>query len=212
MVSRTVNAKGEMINGASKIIRAELNVPLELVYRDAEPVQGQYGDQMKFTLADGRIFYADLPVANKIEALGIQPGQPFTILKRKEGRSLTWLITPGAAAATAAPARAAIPAPQVNNGPVSSFIQNSRNGHGELVIPAPNGNGCAENGSGHVPVPSVQPEQQRRFQSLIEQTQSLIDAYGALLAYASQRHGSNIKPEDVRSLLTTTFIQQRSGR
>jgi hypothetical protein len=188
-------------------------MPLELAYRDAEPVQGQFGDQVKLTLTDGRIFYADLPVANKIEALGIRPGQAFTLLKRKEGRSLSWVITPGAAAAAATPARATQPAPTITNGPVSSFIQNSRNGHGQLAVPAaPNGNGSHANGNGYTPPPPAPAVHQGNFQYLIEQTQGLIDAYGALLAYASQRHGNSVKPEDVRSLLTTMFIQQRSGR
>jgi len=30
--------------------------------------------------------------------------------------------------------------------------------------------------------------------------------YAAALAYAGTKHGSSVKPEDVRSLLTTAFI------
>jgi hypothetical protein len=204
----------------SKIIRAEANVPLELAYRDAEPVQGNFGDQVKYTLVDGRITYLDANVAAKIDALGIEPGQPFTLLKRKDGRAYVWQITPGAAASPAAPHHAppAHATAGAINGPVSRYVQStaSRSGHGQLAVPKlDNGNGHGQapaapgNPLGPPPGPAVH---QGQFQYLIEQTQGLIDAYGALLAYSEQRHGNRIKPDDVRALLTTMFINCKGGR
>jgi hypothetical protein len=197
----------------SKIIRAEINVPLQLAYRDAEPVQGQYGDQVKYTLVDGRITYVDAHVAAKIDALGIQPGQPFTLLKRKDGRAYVWQITPGAGATTPpAPALQSAPKPPQATGVVGGYVNSSRNGHGELAVPKL-GNG---NGHGAPAAPAAPPPgpaiHQGQFQYLIEQTQGLIDAYGALLAYSEQRHGNRVKPDDIRAMLTTMFINVKGGR
>jgi hypothetical protein len=76
-----------------------------------------------------------------------------------------------------------------------------------------NGNGTHAGGGGRPPVPEPGPAvHQGHFQHLIEQSQGLIDAYGALLAYSEQQHGNRIKPDDVRALLTTMFIQLQGKR
>jgi hypothetical protein len=45
-------------------------------------------------------------------------------------------------------------------------------------------------------------------QFLLSTTNDLVDVYAAALHYASERHGNGIKPEDVKSLLTTAYISQ----
>jgi hypothetical protein len=45
-------------------------------------------------------------------------------------------------------------------------------------------------------------------QSLLEQANALVDVYAAALNSASTKHGNQVKPEDVRSLLVTVFIQR----
>ena len=47
-----------------------------------------------------------------------------------------------------------------------------------------------------------------RAQALLEQANSLVDVYAAALSSASTKHGNQVKPEDVRSLLVTVFIQR----
>ena len=41
---------------------------------------------------------------------------------------------------------------------------------------------------------------------LLVHTNALADVYAAALAHASTTHGNAIKPEDIRALLTTAFI------
>ena len=43
-------------------------------------------------------------------------------------------------------------------------------------------------------------------QILFGQTSTLIDVYAAALTYAGTKHGDAVKPEDVKTLLTTAFI------
>ena len=45
-------------------------------------------------------------------------------------------------------------------------------------------------------------------ESLLGQTDALVDVYAAALSKASTKHGNQVKPEDVRSLLVTVFIQR----
>jgi hypothetical protein len=72
---------------------------------------------------------------------------------------------------------------------------NGKNGHS-------NGNG---NGARKLPEPSEPPVW---AQSLLDQANALVDVYAAALSSASTKHGNQVKPEDVRSLLVTVFIQR----
>ena len=48
-------------------------------------------------------------------------------------------------------------------------------------------------------------------QSLLGQTNALVDVYAAALSTASSKHGNQVKPEDVRTLLVTAYIQCSKG-
>jgi hypothetical protein len=98
----------------------------------------------------------------------------------------------------------------VTPAPVQSDAQNghhaSNNGHGST-----NGkNGASGNGNGAPkhPEPSVPPVW---AQSLLGQTNALVDVYAAALNTASSKHGNQVKPEDVRTLLVTAYIQCSKG-
>jgi len=52
-----------------------------LKYNDGKEVTGQYGDQVLYTLTDGRVMYVPHIVKKKIDALGIGRGELFTITK-----------------------------------------------------------------------------------------------------------------------------------
>lgn len=56
-----------------------------------------------------------------------------------------------------------------------------------------------EDGNGHSSQPSW-------VQTLRAQTEALTDIYAASIKYASNHHGNAIKPEDIRALMTTAFI------
>jgi len=103
----------------------------------------------------------------------------------------TFAVPAGASAGTPAP---------VQSG-TSNGHQASNNGNGST-----NGtNGKNGNGAPKHPEPCGPPVW---AQSLLEQANALVDVYAAALSSASAKHGNQVKPEDVRSLLVTVFIQR----
>ena len=86
----------------------------------------------------------------------------------------------------------------------------AQNGHQTLNNGNGNTNGKNGNGNGapRHPEPSEPPVW---AQSLLEQANALVDVYAAALSNASTKHGNQVKPEDVRSLLVTVFIQRSKG-
>src|SRR5215472_10131367 len=79
-------------------IAFQTNVPVTvaLAYADGLQVEGRFGDQILYTLADERVMYVPPMVRTKLVELGIQPREPFTICKaeRKEGnrRFIEWQL------------------------------------------------------------------------------------------------------------------------
>ena len=76
----------------------QTNIPVEvaLKYGDGKDVNGQYGDQVLYTLTDGRVMYVPPIVRKQIEDLGIGRGELFTITKaeKKNGarRTIEWQV------------------------------------------------------------------------------------------------------------------------
>jgi len=56
-------------------VQFQTNIPVEvaLKYGDGKEVNGQYGDQVLYTLTDGRVMYVPPIVKRRIEELGIGP-------------------------------------------------------------------------------------------------------------------------------------------
>ena len=102
----------------------------------------------------------------------------------------TFAVPAGASAGTPAPVQS-----DAANG-----HQNGNNGNGSTNGKSGNGNGAPKH-----PEPSEPPVW---AQSLLEQANALVDVYAAALSSASTKHGNQVKPEDVRSLLVTVFIQR----
>ncbi len=110
----------------------------------------------------------------------------------------TFVVPAGASASTPAPVQsdASNGHQRTNNGNGSTNGTNGTNGK--------NGNG---NGNG-APKHPESSEPPVWAQSLLEQANALVDVYAAALSSASMKHGNQVKPEDVRSLLVTVFIQR----
>jgi hypothetical protein len=69
-----------------------------LKWPDGKIVSGQYGDQMYYTLSDGRSMYLNLDVAAKINMLEIRPNEQFFICKRwngQRGQPVRWDVWRG---------------------------------------------------------------------------------------------------------------------
>lgn len=128
---------------------------------------GRYGDQMFYTLLDGRCWYAPIIAADRIAQLQIQPREPFYVCKRVDGRKTQWDVwrpqpgeIPGAAqvpqapfvqaagtgAVTPAPATAAFQPPHSNG-----HGNNGNNGHANGQ--GPNGNGNRPYNAAGIPTP-----------------------------------------------------------
>ena len=82
----------------SQILRFNLNSPEGIALRSEEGrrVQGRYGEQAMYTLADGRVMYVPLYVEQRITDLAIAAGEPFEICKaevREENqRWIEWRV------------------------------------------------------------------------------------------------------------------------
>ena len=90
-------------NGTSSngdgILRFETNTPIEvaLAYPDGKLVEGRYGDQVLYTLTDGRRMYVHPLVAKRIVDLGIGQEESFQICKRQvqngSRKGIEWEVT-----------------------------------------------------------------------------------------------------------------------
>ena len=82
----------------SEKVQFQTNVPVDvaLKYNDGKEVTGQYGDQVLYTLTDGRVMYVPPIVKKKIDELRIGRGELFTITKaeKKNGtrRTIEWVV------------------------------------------------------------------------------------------------------------------------
>ena len=221
--------------------QTNLPVELALQFLEGKPVDSQFGGvQHLFSTTDNRVFFVSEMVGNiiadQLKKLGVQKGEAIEICKAEvtQGRGrkgIQWIVkkvgfTPGeqpdgtfvvpaapesaleqqlrqsiAAASNGKPGTSALtPAP--GTAAAQNGEQPHVNGNGNRT----NGHGAAQNGRGH--------ENNTRpgwAQVLLSQTSALIDVYAAALSYAGAKHGNAVKPEDVKTLLTTAFINLSKG-
>ena len=81
------------------ILRFEINIPVQVSLKcdGGRDVDGRYGPQVLYTLADGRLMYLEPKAARQIEELKIIAGELFLICKRevKSGQktSVQWEVS-----------------------------------------------------------------------------------------------------------------------
>jgi hypothetical protein len=108
-----------------------------LKFADGRVVEGRFGDQMYYTLTDGRAMYLDMGVAAKINGLEPAVGELFNICKRWSGKkteSPVWEVWPAVegevkqqpAPRVAAGAGVSAPAP-VQAAKITALTHNSGN-------------------------------------------------------------------------------------
>lgn len=81
----------------NEIVEFEPNVPVivRLKYPEGLPVAGRGNvSRVMYSLEDGRRMFLDKPVADSIKMCAFQPGQPFTITKRVNGKTIRWDVDP----------------------------------------------------------------------------------------------------------------------
>jgi hypothetical protein len=177
----------------------EANVPVTatLAYADGLKVQGRFGDQVMYSLTDGRVMYVPPVVRDKLVELGIRQHEPFAICRaeRREGnrRFVDWVVEPEVSAAP----------PQIvtAHGDTPGSPMNGDNG--ARVKPNGNGNGNGNGKSASVPTKSGTAET-----ALRAALTASIDAALAAEQYASA-HGLSIRfgSEDLRAMALSLFIQ-----
>jgi hypothetical protein len=163
---------------------ANVPVTVALKYGHAKTVSSQYGDRFMFSLVDGRVMFLDPDVGSKIEGLGINVRENFTITRKwGEQKSVTsWDV-------------ARLPGEQPNGTFVVSAVSDNRN----EATPKPPGSAPTADGKDHRKTVGA---------LLIEETNALVDAYAQVLDRTLNTYQGRIKPEEARSLLVTAYIQR----
>ena len=175
----------------------EANVPVTaaLAYADGLKVQGRFGDQVMYSLTDGRVMYVPPVVRDRLVELGIRQNEPFAICRaeRREGnrRFVDWVVQPDDSAATAQSATA--------NSDAQGSPVNGDNG--ARVRPNGNGNGNGKSAS----MPASAGTAERALRAALTAS---IDAALEAEQYASA-HGLSIRfgSEDLRAMALSLFIQ-----
>ncbi len=175
----------------------EANVPVTatLAYADGLEVQGRFGDQVMYSLTDGRVMYVPPIVRDKLVELGIRQHEPFAICRaeRRDGnrRFVDCVVQPEGLAAP----------PQVVTAH-GATLGSPMNGDNDARV-RPSGNG---NGNGR---PASAPTKSGTAETALRAALTAsIDAALAAEQYASA-HGLSIRfgSEDLRAMALSLFIQ-----
>jgi hypothetical protein len=177
----------------------DANVPVTatLVYADGLKVQGRFGEQVMYSLTDGRVMYVPPIVRDRLLELGIRQNDPFAICRaeRREGnrRFVDWVIQPHGASSQTASANSHTDAP---GSPVSEDSS---------ARFKPNGNGNGNGGGKPAGVPASAATAETALRAAL---MSSIDAALAAEQYASAR-GLSVRfgSEDLRAMALSLFIQ-----
>src|SRR5215831_8983456 len=87
------------------VFEANAPVAATLAYADGLKVQGRFGDQVMYSLTDGRVMYVPPIVRDKLVELGVGQNEPVAICRaeRREGnrRFVNWVVKPDGSSAPA---------------------------------------------------------------------------------------------------------------
>jgi len=227
--------------GPREVVEFHPNVPVIVGLRYGSPrmVRGQHGERAMYSLADGRVMFVDPPVAAMIDALHVRNGDPIRICyAKRKGEAGMWDVArPRPEERYAGGERRFVPNPdQMPPEPVGELAEQlqesvrevrerilaeraalGERGDGTFAVeragagaatPAPVA-AAGQQQPGTTCTPNGSTAAWRKH--LVDSTNQVVDAYAECLAYASAKHGNTIKPEDVKSLLTTVLINLGKG-
>jgi hypothetical protein len=201
-------------------IQFECNKPVELALKYPTGKIIRNGQRVMFTTVDERVLFLDLGPAQRINELGLTVGETFFLAKRRDGRNVEW-------SAWLSPASEKARALEENPGMETELERQLRESveiaqkrklgeqtDGTFVVPkvsgASAGTPAPASAASEMPVKQT-PSGEVHRNTLVDDTNALIDAYAATLAVSSTKHGNAVKPEDVRTLLITAYIQRQKG-
>jgi len=153
-----------------------------LKYAQGRTISGQYGERVMFTLTDGRVMFLAPEVAGQIETLGINVREWFTITKRTTGQSgapVTWDV-------------ARVAGEQRNGTLVLEALDTS--------TPKPPESAATPDGK----IPRKQPGT-----ALVDEANALVDSFAQVLERSLTLYQGRIKPEEVKALLISAYIQRQ---
>jgi hypothetical protein len=195
------------------ILRFQINTPTEVALDSPQGtiVEGRYGERVLFHLTDGRVMYVPPIVARKIEAQGIEPGEPFqlckTQVKNGRSRSIEWWLRrtsaePPNPESTEKPSE---PQTDLESQIIQSIAAVSANGNGH---PPSTAHGDAtQNGS-----PQSSPNQPVPTTKLEHALKTAISA-----AYNAEKYGTDLgyvvrfDADAIKSMAITVLINMSEG-
>jgi hypothetical protein len=195
-------------------IKFQTNIPVEAALKFAEGklCDSQFGDpQYMFTTVDDRVFFVAEKVAQKIHGLRLKPEEPFEIIKAEKDygnnrKGIEWQVNrvgfvpgeqPDGTFAVPTQAVAGVTAPAAVAAALTERLKQQVN----------TGNGSkAANGNGHAVAPEESSSLMPWAAFLLQQTKQVIDVYALACQYANAQHGSIVRTDDVRALMTTAYI------
>jgi hypothetical protein len=194
-------------------LKFETNVPNELRLRSitGELVDSQFGGQQYRFISEAGAFYVSETVGNllhdRFATLGVKAGEAIEICKREVNRngrkSIQWEVARvGFAIGERGDGTFAVSTPE----PASELEKQLA-----ASLAAVEARKAPARAAAPAAVHQVAPAMVGWQQTLLAQTTALTDVYAAALAYASEKHGNAVKPEDIRNMMTTAFIGLQKG-
>ena len=188
------------------------NVPVAVVlaYDDGKEVEGKFGAQVMYSLADGRVMYVPLFVEEQIRKLGIRKGQEFYITKSevKNGtrRSIQWIVDANDTAETAIAEPEPPPPKAADNRTPPTVPAAAAPPNSASPGPAHNSNGAPGSTAPEVRAVNGHSRQDVLLQSMLAAIH---------VAMTVERHAADkgwslrFSSEDVRAIGLSLFIGQR---
>jgi len=196
-------------------VKFQTNAPEQVTLRHAagKIVDGRFGQQVYYSLADGRCMYLDLGVAQKLNVLEVQAGESINICKRGGGIWDVWLSP------DTERMRAARDAGSIEERLRASMNQACETRYNTLKVPTPISAGAGASTPAPVAVADSKTATIERHSAngstaaspLIEEANAVVDAFAAVLQRSLDLYNGRVKPDEVRSILLSVYIQQGKG-
>jgi hypothetical protein len=165
------------------VVDFPINAPVTvaLKYSQGRTISGQYGERVMFTLTDGRVSSWPRKSRGRIEALGINVRESFTITRgcTGQGAPTTWEM-----------ARVAGEQP-----------------NGTLVLEAPD----ASTSKAPVSAAAAGISRKPPASALVDEANALVDSFAQVLERSLSLYQGRIKPDEVKSLLISAYIQRQKS-
>jgi hypothetical protein len=192
-------------------VKFQPNIPEQVTLRHSSGkiVDGRFGEQVYYSLADGRCMYLDLGVAQKLNVLEVQAGESLNICKRGGGIWDVWLSP------ETEKMRAARDVGSVEERLRASVGQACETRYATLKVPTPINTGASVTAPAPAQGTAVSSSHQNTgnvsTDALVDEANILVDAFAEVLDRALTTYQGRIKPDDVRSLLLSAYITKSKG-